>query len=132
MAEAGNDDNGQRTRPEAPGEDVEARRELAGEFLNHQRVAYEQRERALILSALGLIDLANGAKVKRIGNQSVEGVGRDSYYLAEADCGLGAVQRFCRGCLRVNLNEIRSQCLLTCYSCTTDKSDVRALVLRTA
>ena len=119
----GGHDDGQRTRPEASArEDLEARRDLAREFLNHQRVAHEQRQCPLILPALGVIDLANGAQVERIGNQGVERVGWDSHYLAEANCGLGAIQRFSRGCLRVNLNEIGSQCLLA----HTDQSGVCA------
>ena len=69
----------------------------------------------MVFPALGVIDLADGAKIKWIGYQCVQGIGGDGYHLSEANCRLGAVQCFHGWRLRIDIDEICSHAVsVTC------------------
>jgi hypothetical protein len=102
----GGHDDGQRAGPEAARQQEEAAAQLARQFFGHQRIANQDGQREMRLAALGLIDLGDGAQIKRVGHQRVQSVGGNGHHLAAANGGGGALQHFRLGRRGIDLDQV--------------------------
>ena len=58
------------------------------------------------LAAFSQEDAVDRAQIERVGNQSVQRIGRDSDDLAPSHSGGGALDRFGRGLIRINFDQV--------------------------
>ena len=100
-------DDGQRTGPEAPRQQIEAVVQLAGQFLGHQHVA--QSAGAASGAARGpwrRNTCGHRVQVERVGHQRVQRVGGDGDHFAAAHGGGGALQHFGLRFFGVDLDQV--------------------------